>query len=237
VVKKLILFSTLVFIVYFGKSFAQASMKRTKEISSKNKKVKILFVAELLEGHFEHRKAEYIKSLKILKEMGYEPYIVETNTKGSSFLDEYSSNVCYPSVNIQNPSRALNEAVSILSALDHFDFDDSDMIIKLNGRYRFVSDIFIRLFQERPDFGIVVRKDPVRGGVFTGCFAMKFKDFKKMLLNYILESYEDKKRLDKLGIERWLAEHVCKLHEKGLSVKQIRKIGLQINREHNLSIY
>lgn len=67
---------------------------------SEESNIKIIFTAALLPLEFESRKQEYIKSLNQLRNYGHVPYIVEACTSnGPTFLDNYSSRVCYSKVN------------------------------------------------------------------------------------------------------------------------------------------
>jgi len=231
--RRFVLLSLFISITYIGKGFA---LTNTNIVSFKSKKVKILFTAALLDVHFEDRKVEYVKSLEVLKEMGYEPYIVEACTEGPSFLDYYSSNVCYSSVNTPNINKGINEAMSMLKGLSNFGFDDDDIIIKLTGRYRLIDSSFVRMIEDMTDVDIVAtRWKRYRSILCTGCFAMRYKYFKDFLFEYIRKSLKflhEGKTHKIYNIEHALAEYFCKMCATGCKVKLIKKIGLRANIFH-----
>jgi len=116
-----------------------------------NAEMRIILTAALTDNHFEFRKNQYIESLNILADYGYQnPYIVEAIKKvGPTFLDDYSTNVFYATCN--NPSsinHGANEARTLLEALEHFQFADDDIILKLTGRYQLLSDRLLRIIKK-----------------------------------------------------------------------------------------
>ena len=105
-------------------------------LHSTKAEVRVILTAALTNNHFELRKNQYIKSLDILSSYDYQnPYIVEALKKtGPTFLDEYSTNVFYSTCN--NPSlknHGVNEARSLLEALNYFEFADDDIILKTHA--------------------------------------------------------------------------------------------------------
>ena len=111
-------------------------------------------------------------------------YIVEALKKsGPTFLETYSNNVFYATVNNQNlRNHGINEAKTLLEACEHFNFDPEDMVIKLTGRHRVTSDLLIKVVENNPgvDAFVKVNED---GNVFTVGFAMKYKYLKEMFEN------------------------------------------------------
>lgn len=143
---------------------------------------KIMLTAALTDAHYEFRQQQYIESFNILKVLGYENfYVVEALKKqGPTFLDDYSKHVFYSTVNgtcFRN--QGINEARTSLEATYHFKFESEDMIIKLTGRHLFLSDYFLKLVANNPDYDAFVKIDD-NGDVFTVCFAMKCKYFQEM---------------------------------------------------------
>ena len=88
-------------------------------------------------------------------------------------------------------NNGVNEAVTLLEAIEHFGFDDNDMIIKLTGRHRIKSDNFFRLVKENPNFDAYFkfRKPDVTGQEWacTVVFAMRYKYLKHMYNSINLE--------------------------------------------------
>lgn len=151
--------------------------------------IKILYTAALIEPFFERRKQEYLHSLEVLKKMNKVPYIVEP-IKSSSFFDECGVPVFYSKTNIDMPgNKGVNEAIAMLAALQHYQFDDDDLIVKLTGRYSFTDRHFFAEIEREPHKDAYAKRGdspvPLSGlDFFTGCFAMKYKYF-KMFLNEI----------------------------------------------------
>ncbi|MFC1841584.1 hypothetical protein ACFLYA_00765 [Candidatus Dependentiae bacterium] len=187
--------------------------------------IKILCTAAVLNKHFEGRKAEYIKSIKIVSEFGYESYIVEACKSGNTFLDDYSSHVFYSNVN--NPrlrNKGVNEGRSLKEAFNHFDFNDNDMIIKITGRYFFEDDSFISLVENNPDvdaFVKIVSNLPGYIWSFSGCFALRSKYFKDML--YSLDFAKMEKEM--IDIERELLCFILRLESEGAKIMYVDKLN------------
>lgn len=145
--------------------------------------VRIILTTALTSNYFEFRKEQYLKSFNILNDFGFKDfYIVEALSKhGPTFLEQYCNNVFYSQRN--NPSlrnKGINEAKTILEALHNFNFDDEDMIIKMTGRYHWLSNGFFMLVQNNQDADAIVKYDSV-GQVHTLAYAMRCKHLKEML--------------------------------------------------------
>jgi len=185
--------------------------------------IKILYTAALIDKHFEGRKQEYLHSLGNIYMLGFEPYIVEACKKaGPTFFDEHCKHVFYAKSN--NPrlkNKGVNEASTMLESLNYFDFDDEDMILKITGRYYLKSDFLIQMIKNNPEHDAFVKLDP-HGQVFTGCFAMRYKDFKQML-EQLDFAYMEKYMIN---IEREVADYLryrniktLKLHKVDVAAK------------------
>lgn len=155
------------------------------------KPLKVIFTAALIENQWEMRKQEYIYSLNSLLGYGLSPYIVEA-CKTSSFLDEYKLPIFYPNVNDTSlRNKGVNEARLLLEALNHFEFDDDDLILKFTGRYFFTSFEFPQFLLDNSDADFVVRMCGHNNqGCLTACFAAKYKYFKKFLEQLDLKKME-----------------------------------------------
>lgn len=149
--------------------------------------IKIVCTAALIDEKYEMRKNEYITCMNILAQYGFtNPYIIEAiKQSGPTFLDDLSTNVFYSTVhdfkiNIEN--KGINEARTMLQGFEHFNFDPEDMIIKVTGRYHFLSDDFFKLVKNNPDVDIFVRQSTDTPNWIPGaCIAMRCKYFKEML--------------------------------------------------------
>lgn len=186
----------------------------------KDNSIKILCSAALVPPSADHhqdvsRKEAYAKSLNTLKRYGLETYVVESIASGPTYLDEYCNHVCYTQSNnafIRN--HGINEAVSMLIGLKHFNFKPDDMIIKLTGRYSLESDEFIRLVQYNSDVDAIVRAWS-ENDVYTVLFAIRAKYFLDFLDNYI-------------NFQRMYQENIALEHLFGAYITKIRNEGARI---------
>ena len=182
--------------------------------------VRILCTAALIKQNNELRKTEYINCLERLKHYGMKPYIVEScHSIGPTFLDDHAFHVCYTGTN--NPrlrNKGVNEALSLIAALEYFNFDDNDMIIKLTGRYILEPADFINTVKNNPDVDAVVKRNP-DGQVFAVCFAMRCNHMKTMLNNLNFDSMER----NMINLEREVGTYIDR---KQLHYLKINHIGL-----------
>ncbi len=184
--------------------------------------IRIIYTAALIPTHIEARKKEYIRSLKILKKFNIPIYIVEACKKnGPTFLENYCKNIFYAqSNNVFLKNKGVNEVSTLLEAINHFNFSDEDILIKLTGRYHFKSKLFINTIQDNSHYDAFVKLDPY-GQVFTGCFAIKVKYLKKMLLQLDLVKLEKKM----INIERAVADF---LYENKISTLLVEKLDVMV---------
>lgn len=201
-----------------------------------NNKIKIVCTAAILENNHKERMAEYIKSMKIISQFGYEPYIIEACKSGPTFLDEYSNFVYYPNVNNPSLGKGFNEALSMLKGCEYFEFDDDDWIIKLTGRYYFADDYFVRLVEDNTDADAIVRTwskevPGQKGSIFTGCFAMKYKYLKEMLIGYLREKIDMIEKNDKriYIIECFAAKYIYDLARNRAKVMFVKNLHVFAN--------
>ncbi len=172
--------------------------------------IKIVFTSALIPFKFEERKQEYIKSLRTIDAYGYKPrtYIVESGGDTPlSFFEDYCDQVFYANTNnLRLVNKGVNESKAILKALDFYEFDDEDIIVKLTGRYWFNNDDFLKFLEAHPEADAIARRlDDTSRGISTGCFAMRSKFFKRMYRELDLAKMEEKL----IDIE-WEAEQFLK---------------------------
>jgi|ERR1700733_2875202 len=145
-------------------------------------KIQVICTAALADSYYEFRKQQYIDAFTILAKYGYSNiFIVEALKKhGPTFLDDYSKHVFYATLN--DPSlrnQGINEAITLLEACEHFNFEPEDMIIKFTGRHKLISDYFLKIVENNPEFDAFVKVNEDEN-VFTLGFAMKYKYLKEM---------------------------------------------------------
>lgn len=154
--------------------------------------IHFLCTAALIDIKYEKRKQDYIHAFSILHSYGFVPYIVESckPVETQSFLNEYSNNVLHTNTNDATiGNKGVNEFRSILAALNHFAFDDNDIIVKMTGRYFFKNSYFIDYITAHPEIDAFIRRGGQPGDfvgpnhIFTGCFAMRVKHLKTMVEN------------------------------------------------------
>lgn len=174
-------------------------------LQAKAQNLVILCTASLIPAQFEQRKKEYIEALKQLPQLAVPFYVVENHLVGGpSFLDDYCSNVFYfacNNINLRN--KGVNEAISMLKALELLNLNDETMVIKLTGRYQLRHFALFKLIKENPDCDAFVKYDSY-GQVYTGCYAMRYHCMKKMVQEMDLHRME----VEMISIEKVVADFI-----------------------------
>ncbi len=210
-----------------GHSFAQEKLPD----QCYNSKIKIICTTALIDFNYAMRKEEYISSILILKNYGYEPYIIEAcHPSPPSFFENYSQNVIYTNVNDYHlVNKGVNEARSIIEGFKHFMFDENDMIIKLTGRYRLNSPYFLKIVEDNPEVDAFIKFDPgfpiPHGRAITGCFCIRYKYFNDMLSRLDFVKMEQ----ELIDIEIEVANYIHKMEQQGCKVMYIDKIDMTSN--------
>lgn len=164
--------------------------------------IRIILTAALSSNHQAFRKNQYLESFRSLQRLGLtkdDIYIVEALKKtGPTFLDEYSSHVYYAQNNNASfKNNGINEAITLLEALDYFKFDDDDIIIKLTGRHQLTSNEFLQIIEANPNYDMYIKINP-DGAALTLTFAMRCQ--------YMKEMYSSM-NLNAMGYSRRAIEH------------------------------
>lgn len=188
--------------------------------------VRLVLSAALTDSYFEFRKKQYIKALNIYSQCGYKnPYIIEAVKKdGPTFLDNYSTHVFYSKANIpQLANKGINENLTLLDGMAHFNFAPDDMIIKITGRYHLLSDYFLRTVEKNQDYDAIVKIDK-SGHLRTLCFAMKYKFLKEMYESLDYKSLER----NLISVEVVCGEYITKKIKDGtLKVLLLDTLGIR----------
>lgn len=198
-------------------------------------KVHILLTAALTEAHYEFRKKEYIAAFDNLINFGYQNfYIVEALKKsGPTFLNDYCKNVFYATSNDPDCiNQGANESRTMLEALYHFNFDPDDIIIKITGRHRLISDHFLKLVQNNPEYDVFIKicQDLMPawqdGMIPSMCFAMRCK--------YLIEMYEEIDYIrmleDNIPIEWEIPYYLFrKSQTESLKIYEVGKLDIRMN--------
>ena len=144
--------------------------------------IRVVCTAALSDSYFEFRKKQYVESFEFLNKLGYKDFFIVESLKrgGPTFLESYSKNVFYATVNDSSlKNHGINEAKTLLECCEHFNFQPDDIVIKLTGRHRVTSDYFLKIVENNQDFDAWVKVNS-DGNVFTVGFAMKYKYLKEM---------------------------------------------------------
>lgn len=187
--------------------------------------IRIVCTAALLDAQADVRQQEYTHSINIIKNLGYEPYIIEAcKQQGPTFFDTLSSQLFYATVN--NPSlknKGVNEGKTLLQGLKAYKFDDNDIVIKLTGRYYFTSDYLLRLINSNPTRDAFFLLTDANTQVFTGCFAMRYKQLIAMLDSFDYERME----VGMINIEWEVARYIQHNRTQKLKVLYVDKLDVQ----------
>jgi hypothetical protein len=118
-------------------------------------------------NNFEERKQRYIdciqSAVSIVKKTSFDevggthgetnvkpcnitPIIVENNGERETYLNDLGCEVIYTNNNLLSfPQKGINELLDIKHVIDRYNISDDDIIIKLTGRYRLLSNAFLEL--------------------------------------------------------------------------------------------
>lgn len=183
-----------------------------------------LCTAALIDNQAEMRQMEYEQSLKKVRSYGYLIYIVEAiKQKGPTFLDKYADTIYYSTVN--NPhlkNKGVNEARSCKQALDHFDIDDEIMIVRMTGRYLFMSDQFMEIVAHNRDYDGFIKPIDNNTQYFTGCFALKAQYLKEFLLQLDCDRLER----EMINVEKAFKDYI---DSKNLKIYYVDHLDLKVN--------
>lgn len=163
--------------------------------------------AALIPKHYQMRQAEYQKGISSVVSLGFETYVVESCVTGPTFLDELGAKVIYAQCNDPRyGNKGINEAKALLAVLDLF--SESDMILKITGRYLITNTVLIDLLQQNPLCDAIVKYDRTVRIPFalTGCFVMRCGLLRQFLKSLNFERMEQRM----ISLETELAHFVGK---------------------------
>ena len=197
-----------------------------KQLSSP---IHIVYTSALLPYLFEERKREYIHCLKILESYGFLPetYVVEAGPRiAESFFEAYAQQIHYAGTNDPKfRNKGVNEARAVRSFLESHSFPDDHMIVKITGRYFLNSDSLLKLIASRPAYDAIASQTAPNLKACTGCFAMRFRDYKKMMQEMDLEKMER----EMIDIEEETMNYLKKMEAQGQKVLYLEKMGITAN--------
>jgi hypothetical protein len=181
--------------------------------------------------NFVERKQQYsiaiTESLRHLP-AGIQPIIVENNGLRSTFLDDithqgekvpivYTNNNQFPS-----KSKGVNEAMDIKEVIQKMNIQDDDMIIKLTGRYRIMSSVFLEeVLQKEKEYDAFVK--------FFGTCSLQYEQFDCILGCYAIRA-KFMKLFQPLSIDNYPSAEIAfarYVRFCGAKLKEMKEIGLE----------
>lgn len=151
------------------------------------------------ETHRENRYTECIQQLLGLVENDpfIKPIIVENNGQRQTFLDDLNCDVFYTDNNKKDfKHKGENELLDIKDAINNYNIQDDDIIIKLTGRYKILTMNFlesVKIHKNNIDafvkFFNVCTKEYMFDDCVLGLFAIRCK-YLKNFTYYFLKSPE-----------------------------------------------
>ncbi|HSX26199.1 MAG TPA: hypothetical protein VLE89_04240 [Chlamydiales bacterium] len=180
--------------------------------------IHVIYTSALIPRNFPARKGEYLRSFNALKNYGFDPWIIEATHIDHSFYNDISNRVLYPHQNKYMHNLGANELLSIRTCFPHFSFADEDVVVKLTGRYWLFQPTLFKIIRENPDYDVYIKKWFGNGWFeFTGCFAMKWKHFKKMFE----AANPDSMNNDRIAIEEILAKYIIENNLHALVLEKL----------------
>ena len=181
--------------------------------------------------YYKVRKDRYLYAIaETLKHVppSVQPIIVENNGYDSTFLDNFQHAgkkvpVLYTRNNsIVAKSKGVNEMMDIQAVIRHFSIQDDDIVIKLTGRYRFLSTLFFeQLLKEEKEYDAWVKffgADSLRYENYDcilGCYAIRAK-FLKLFHTLSIDNYKSAE----IAFARYV--RFC-----GAKLKEVTELGLE----------
>jgi hypothetical protein len=160
--------------------------------------MKILLTSATIPSFFEERKNEYQESIDFIKNhsLNGNSTIIETVLFEKSFLEEFDLEIFYSKTHNETiKNKGVKEIMALNSYFYNNKIDDNEMIIKMTGRYRFLSEKFIKEIQ-KDDFDAYYTTEGNQ--VFFGCFALR----KKYLIEFINSIDLDEMEKNMINVEK-----------------------------------
>jgi hypothetical protein len=200
--------------------------------------IKFLITTALTyEGHHKYgdkqliakREGQYRQFIAAMKDIEIVQHYCECVHPGpTTFLNELveASQLLYSQTH--NPhlrNIGVDEINACKVALDHFQFDDEDIIIKLTGRYFLNSTLLVdEVRAGQNDFDVFYHPFPVghsgAGQMFTGAYAMR----KKHLHEYLHQVDLDKLETQMINIEYDMLTYLQR--KDGLRLRPLAKLDI-----------
>lgn len=190
----------------------------------------------LQENREENRKKRYIEAItESLKHFPVRTIIVENNGKRETFLDTFVSNkvsVLYTNNNIHDfKNKGINEMLDIKEVIRYYDIDDNDIIIKLTGRYKVISPLFLnKIIEDEQNYDAFVK--------FFGVSTLKYEKY-DCILGYYAMRAKYLKLFNYLSIANYQSAEIAfakYIRLCGCRLKEIEKLDLECLFSDNLKL-
>lgn len=186
--------------------------------------VHVMYTSALISNDYDKRKEEYLASIEAMRSYGYEPWIIEATNINSSFYDQLTDQIFYPQKNDSSlRNKGVNETMCMRGTLEHLPFQDEDIVVKLTGRYLLYKRDFLTLIENSEseyDAYVSYGKHFVGSDhIFTGCFAMRWKYFRKIIEELDVERAER----EYISVEQLFAEFI---RDNNLRVKVVDPLNV-----------
>lgn len=154
--------------------------------------MKLLLTSAIIEDHYQERKNEYLESIHTIDSIGLKSdvFLIETVLSKGHFIEDLSIPVFYSNTHVEHlRNKGVKEILALSNFFNSQEIVDNEMIIKLTGRYRFISDFFIREVQKQ-EYDLYHTN---RGSQsFFGCFAIRKKYFVEFINSLNIVEMENK---------------------------------------------
>lgn len=191
--------------------------------------MKLIYTSANINFLYEIRKNEYIDSFNELIKY-FNPndiYILECFSKNEEYLNNLSSNIYYNTNIGYFKNKGVKEITAIKNFLLKYNFDDDDLITKITGRYKLLSNRYINSINNDDYDGYF--KMGENNQLFTGLFSLKFKYLLDFINNIDLTIMEK----NMINLEKLIYDYVI---NNKLNVKFIETLDLYSNINNETKI-
>ena len=177
----------------------------------------IALTSALIPNDYDERRKEYLLAIDSLGQWYQKAFVVECYNEGPPWICEKIP-VIYTRVNNSSlRNKGVNEARALSAFLSGLHASNSEMIVKVTGRYRFENLSFLETCEQTDKDAIVCLGECNQ--VYTACFAMRKGIMEDMLLSIDYNAMES----DMVNFERLVALYI---ERKSVRKEVVPKIGL-----------
>ncbi len=186
--------------------------------------IKVIYTSAHLEGGrwSRRRSFEYRKTLDALNRFGIYPYIVEAIKLNVPYFNLPKLNTFYvESQDNRYLNKGVHEMRSLRAAAELLPFHDDDMVIKITGRYCPFSPHLLDTIRAHPN-AVAFAHYCFPISIFSGYFALRWKDFKRVVMTTDLEKMER----ERLFFENIFTEPLLEMECEGEEVVHMDRLDI-----------